>query len=200
MSETATVPTLESLPQPSLPRRRELIFGTAFITGGVVIAMATLIGMYLSARTTAISEGVGWLAENNIPLTQPNMMLVTLGMSVVTMQWAVYAINRDDRYHTYMALGLTVLFGIAFINQASFLFGQVALELTQPEGPYFYAVTAGHLAMTVVGLIFIILMAFRALGGQFSSRQPDGIAAAALFWYASVAVYAVLWLAIYIHK
>lgn len=200
MSETAVVQNLESLPQPSLPRRRELIFGTAFITGGVVIAMATLIGLYLSVRTTAIADGTGWLAEYDIPLTQPNMMLVTLGMSVVTMQWAVYSINRDDRYHTYMALGMTILFGIAFINQTSFLLGFIGLELAQPEGPYFYAVIGGHLAMTIIALLFIVLMAFRTLGGQFSSRQPDGITSSAVFWYAAVAVYAVLWLAIYIHK
>lgn len=54
--------------------------------------------------------------------------------------------------------------------------------------------------MVVAGMIFIALMAFRALGGQFSSRQPDGIAAAAVFWYASCAVYAVVWVAVYIMK
>ena len=30
--------------------------------------------------------------------------------------------------------------------------------------------------------------------------QPDGIAAAAVFWYASCAVYAVVWVAVYIMK
>ena len=43
-------------------------------------------------------------------------------------------------------------------------------------------------------------MGFRTLGGQFSSRQPDGIAAAAVFWYACVALYVVVWFAVYIMK
>ena len=94
---------------PAVPtRRRELIFATAFGTAAVVMVMVTLIGAYLAARSAA---GAEWLADNDIPLTQPNMQLLTLGMSVVTMQWAVYSITRDDRGHTYLALGVTLLLG-----------------------------------------------------------------------------------------
>lgn len=186
-----------ALPAPLQPRRRELLFGTAFATAGVVSVMATLIGYYLAARNAG---GVDWLSANNIPLTQPNMQALTLAMSVVTMQWAVYAITRDDRAHAYLALGLTLLLGAAFVNQSTFLFKQSAVLLDSKEGPLFYAVTGGSLAMVVAGMIFIALMAFRALGGQFSSRQPDGISAAAVFWYASCAVYAVVWVAVYIMK
>ena len=186
-----------ALPAPQQPRRRELLFGTAFATAGVVAVMATLIGYYLAARNAG---GADWFAANNIPLTQPNMQALTLAMSVVTMQWAVYSIARDDRGHTYLALGVTLLLGAAFVNQTTFLYKQAAVVIDQAEGPLFYAVTGGSLAMVVAGMIFIALMAFRALGGQFSSRQPDGIAAAAVFWYASVAVYAVVWVAVYIMK
>ncbi len=186
-----------ALPAPLQPRRRELLFGTAFATAGVVAVMATLIGYYLAARNAG---GADWFAANNIPLTQPNMQALTLAMSMVTMQWAVYSIARDDRPHTYLALGITLLLGAAFVNQTVFLFRQAAVTIDQAEGPLFYAVTGGSLAMIVAGMIFIALMAFRALGGQFSSRQPDGIAAAAVFWYASCAVYAVVWVAVYIMK
>ena len=186
-----------ALPAPLQPRRRELLFGTAFATAGVVAVMATLIGYYLSARNAA---GAEWFAANNIPLTQPNMQALTLAMSMVTMQWAVHAIARDDRPHTFVALGVTLLLGAAFVNQTVFLYKQAGVALEQSEGPLFYAVTAGSLAMIVAGMVYIALMAFRALGGQFSSRQPDGIAAAAVFWYASCAVYAVVWVAVYIMK
>jgi len=159
--------------------------------------MATLIGAYLAARGAG---GAEWLKTAHIPLTQPNMQALTLAMSVVTMQWAVHSIARDDRAHTYLALGVTMLLGAAFVNQTTFLYKQAAVLLDSPEGPLFYAVTGGSLAMVIAGMIFIALMAFRALGGQFSSRQPDGVAAAAVFWYASCAVYAVVWVAVYIMK
>lgn len=193
--------TTRALPGPlapvNLPRRRELLFGTAFATAGVAMVLVTLIGNYIAARDAA---GLEWLVENNIPLTQPNMMLLTLGMSLVTMHWAVWSVNQDDRYHTYLALGVTLLLGIAFVNQTTFLFNQAEVTMTQPEGPLFYAVTGGHLAMTLGGLFFLLLMGLRTLGGQFSSRHPDGISAAALYWYACVGLYAVLWFAVYVQK
>lgn len=195
MADSTVAPS--ELPSLVLPRRRELLFGSAFATSGVVMAMVTLVAAYLSTRSAA---GATWLADNTIPLSQPNMQLVTLGMSVVTMQWAVYAIARDDRYHAYMALGVTALLGLAFINQTTFLWHMVGITMEQPEGPLFYAVTAGHFAMVIAGLIFLALMGFRALGGQFSSRQPDGIAAAAIFWYACVGLYALIWFAVYVQK
>jgi heme/copper-type cytochrome/quinol oxidase subunit 3 len=200
MADASTVAAPSSataLPPAHLPRRRELLFGTVFATAGVAMAIITLIGTYISTRDAA---GAAWLADNTIPLTQPNMQLLTLGMSIVTMHWAVWSINRDDRYHTYMALGVTLLLGIAFVNQTTFLYRMAAVEMTQPEGPLFYGVTVSHLAMVVAGLLFILLMAFRALGGQFSSRQPDGISAAAVYWYVACGLYAVIWFAVYVQK
>lgn len=196
MSESTTIAQPE-LPALVLPRRRELLFGTALGTAGVVMALVTLIGTYISTRDAA---GAAWLADNNIPLSQPNMQLITLGMSAVTMQWAVWAISRDDRYHSYMALGITMLLGVAFVNQTTFLFHMAGITMDQPEGPLFYAVTAGHLAMVIAGLVFLLLMSFRALGGQFSSRQPDGIGAAAVYWYACIGLYALIWFAVYVQK
>jgi heme/copper-type cytochrome/quinol oxidase subunit 3 len=184
-------------PAPVLPRRRELLFGTGLVTAGVSMAIVTLVAQYLATRAAA---GGTWFVDNDIPLTQPNMQLVTIGMSAVTMQWAVWAINRDDRYHSYMALGLTLLLGIAFVNQTTFLWHMAEVTMDQPEGPLFYAVTVGHFAMVIAGLIFIALMAFRALGGQFSSRQPDGISAAAIFWYACIGLYGLIWFAVYVQK
>lgn len=185
-----------ALPPAPQPRRRELIIGTAFGTAGAVMVVATLIGAYLAARSGAAE----WFSANDIPLTQPNMQMVTLAMSVVTMQWAVYSIARDDRPHAYLAIGVTLLLGAAFVNQTSFLYDQAGVTMSQPEGPLFYAVTGSHLAMVLAAMAFLVLMGFRALGGQFSSRQPDGIAAAAVLWDAAVAVYAVIWFAVYIQK
>lgn len=189
---------LELAAVPAPPRRRELLFGTAFASAGVVMVLVTLIGAYLNARGAA--PVATWLAKNAIPLTQPNMMMGTLVMSAVTMQWAVWSIDRDDRGHTYMALGLTLLLGAAYLNQVSFLYSQIKVTMAQVEGPLFYATTGTHVAMVIGAMIFVVLMGFRALGGQFSSRQPDGIGAAAVFWHATVASFVLVWVAVYILK
>src|SRR5262245_51243964 len=97
------------LPPPVLPRRRQLLFGSAFAAAAAAMYMFTVLGQYLNARHVA---GDVWLSEHNIPLAQPNVILFTLLMSAVTMQWAVYAIARDDRGNAYLATGMTLMFGI----------------------------------------------------------------------------------------
>ncbi|HTN99955.1 MAG TPA: cytochrome c oxidase subunit 3, partial [Microthrixaceae bacterium] len=170
---------------------------TAFATAGASMVIIALVGSYLATRD---ATGANWLVNNQIPLTQPNMQLITLGMSAVTMQWAVWAIARDDRYHSYMALGLTLLLGLAFVNQTTFLYKMAGITIEQAEGPLFYAVTGSHLALMIAALIFMVLMGFRTLAGQYSSRQPDGLGAAAIVWYAGIALYAVIWFAVYVQK
>jgi len=54
--------------------------------------------------------------------------------------------------------------------------------------------------MLGAALVFLALTGFRALGGSYSSRNSDAISAAGLFWHVTVALYAVIWLAVYIMK
>lgn len=196
MSDTS-VDTPTMIDTVALPRRREMLFGSAFATAGASMLIVVLVANYLIQRTAG---GADWLVDNQIPLTQPNMMLLTLGMSVISMQWAVYSISRDDRYHTYMAIGATLLLGLGFINQTTFLYKMAGVTIEQAEGPLFYAVTAGHLAMMIIAVAFLILVLFRVFAGQYSSRMPDGIGAVAILWYAGVALYALIWFAVYVQK
>ncbi|MBU6216115.1 MAG: cytochrome c oxidase subunit 3 [Acidobacteria bacterium] len=196
MTEVATIDLDHVSPAPPI-RRRELLFATAFASAGVVMAFATLLGAYLAARNGA---GEAWLEGSKIPLTQANMQMATMVMAAVTMQWAVYSISRDDRLHTYLALGVTLLLGLAFVNQTTFLVKQSGVVLAEPGGALFYSVVGVQTAMVLAGVIYIALMGFRALAGQFSSRQPDGISAAAVYWYVCVATYAVVWIAVYVMK
>jgi cytochrome c oxidase subunit 3 len=189
-------------PAPPVQRPRVLLLGTAFATAATVMVFVGLIGVYLSRRAELVSVGDSWLPEGaDIPLQQPNVMLFTLIASAVTVQWAVYAITRNDRVNTYLALGLTFAFGIAYINMQSYLYTLMEFDITaNQQGVLIYAITGAHIIMVVLAMIFVALMAFRALAGQESRRQHDGISAAALFWHASVAVYAVIWIAVYVAK
>jgi heme/copper-type cytochrome/quinol oxidase subunit 3 len=196
MTEVATIDLDRVSPAPPI-RRRELLFATAFASAGVVMVFVTLLGAYLAARNGA---GEAWLEGSRIPLTQANMQMATMVMAAVTMQWAVYAISRDDRLHAYLALGITLLLGLAFVNQTTFLVKQSGVVLAEPGGALFYSVVGVQAAMVLAGVVYIALMGFRALAGQFSSRQPDGISAAAVYWYVCVATYAVVWIAIYVMK
>jgi heme/copper-type cytochrome/quinol oxidase subunit 3 len=61
-------------------------------------------------------------------------------------------------------------------------------------------ITGAHVAMLVAAMVFVALAAFRALAGQYTSRQADGIQAASYFWYATMLMYALIYYGIYITK
>jgi heme/copper-type cytochrome/quinol oxidase subunit 3 len=187
---------------PPVQRPRVLVVGTAFVSAATVMTFVALIGIYLTQRAAIIAAGDTWLPKGvTIPLQQPNTMLFTLLMSVVTMQWAVNAIANDDRTNTYLALAMTLVFGFATVVMTWYLYTLMALDIsTSSQAVLIYSITGLHLLLLVIGMLFISLMAFRALAGSFDARQHDGITAAALFWYAMVVVYVLIWITIYVTK
>ena len=189
-------------PAPPVQRPRVLVVGTAFAAAASFMVFVGLIGIYLAARADVIASGTAWLPKGvSIPLQQPNTMFITLIMSVFTMQWAVAAIAKNDRVNAYLAMGLTLMLGIATIVMTTYLWYLMKLDIASGiQGVLIYTITGAHIVMLVVAMIFVALMGLRALGGQFTARQHDGITAAAVFWYAMVAVYALIWISIYVTK
>jgi len=189
-------------PAPAVQRPRVLVVGAAFAAAASFTVFIGLIGIYLAARVDVVGSGSAWLPEGaTIPLQQPNTMFITLIMSVFTMQWAVAAIAKNDRVNSYLAMGLTLMLGIATIVMTTYLWYLMELDIASGiQGVLIYTITGAHIVMLVLAMLFVALMGLRALGGQFTARQHDGITAAAVFWYAMVAVYALIWISIYVTK
>lgn len=184
-------------------RPRVLLIGTALACAGIGMAFAGLLGLYAEERAAVVRDGGTWLPKAVvIDLTPFNVALVGLGISLVVLHWAVYAITNHDRPRAYLALGLAALLGAAYINSVAFSYTQMGFTVDDPSGVgiLVYAITGLHLAMAGAGVIFIALMAFRTLGGQYSGRDREGIVAALIYWYVTVAVYAVIWFTIFVTK
>jgi heme/copper-type cytochrome/quinol oxidase subunit 3 len=194
------IPELAAPPQPARPR--VLVTGTALASAAAAMVFAGMLGFYLHVRAATIEAEGSWLPEGvTIPLTPGNMALITLVMSTVIMHWAVYAIGNDDRRSTYIALGLAVLMGAAYINEIAFYYTQMGdLTVGEPVGMLIFGITGAHLVMAGIAMVVAVLMAFRTLGGQYSARDREGIVAATLFWDVMVIVYAVIWLVIFVPK
>ena len=199
---TAPVSPLAAPPAPAPRRPRVLLVGAAFGATVSALVVLTMLGVYLQVRADVIAGGSTTLPEGVVlPLTPGSMGMLTLAMSLVTMSWTVWALRRDDRPHAYLALGLTLLFGVAFINTTVYLYQQLALAPTDSAiAGLLYAVTGTHLLMVVVGMLFAAVMGFQALGGQLTGRDAEGMSAAALYWYITVAVYVAIWYGVYITK
>lgn len=196
-SETALA--LPPAPRPARPR--VLLVGTALAAAGAFMAIVGLVGVYLATRSAALADEGTWLPDGaSLPLTPGTMAFATMLLSAVTMWWAVDAVGKNDRQMAYLALGLTIFFGIAAINATSFLYAGMELPVSTEAGLMIYTITGAHLAMVVIGLVYAAVMTFRTLGGEYQGRDREGITAATLFWYVTIAAHAVIWLGIYVTK
>ncbi len=60
--------------------------------------------------------------------------------------------------------------------------------------------TGAFIAMIVGGMVFVGLMAFRTLGGRYSARDNEGIAATAVYWHVLTAAFTAVWFVVYVVK
>jgi heme/copper-type cytochrome/quinol oxidase subunit 3 len=192
-----------ALAPPPEPRRpRVLLVGAGLAASASALAVLTLVGVYLQVRDGVLASGEPWLPEGaTLPLSPGGMGMTSLLMSGVTMAWCVYALRNRDRAHAYLALGVTIVLGVAYIVDIAYLYTQVNLPVADtPQAVLFFAVTGAHLAMTTIGLLFAAVMGFQALGGQLTGRDAEGMSAAALYWYVTITVYSVIWYGVFITK
>jgi cytochrome c oxidase subunit 3 len=189
-------------PAPAPARPRVLLLGSSLASGSAAMVVFTLVAIYARLRADVIAGGDKWLPKGaNIQLTPGNMGFVTLLMSAVTVAWAVYSLRTDDRLHAYLAFGLSILLGVAYVPTVVYGWQQLGIGVaSSTQALLIYTITGLHVAMTGVGLLFLVVMGFRALGGQLTGRAAEGANAAALYWYVTVAVYGVVWYAITITK
>ncbi len=189
------------LPAAPPSRPRTLLVASAFGTGGVLMFFGTLFAIYASVRDDALAWGVEWFPEGAIQLVPGGMNMATMALSAITMAWAVHAVIADDRIHAYLGMGLTAVLGIAMINQTVFYFNDIGLPIDHSQSAtLLFVIVGAHLAMVGIGVLWLGLLLLRAFGGQDTGRHRDLVAAAAIYWYAAVAVYTVIWLSIYIAK
>jgi heme/copper-type cytochrome/quinol oxidase subunit 3 len=199
---TAQIEVFSDAPPPEPSRPRVLLVGTALASGGLAMVALTLLGIYFELRHQVVSGGQAWLPEEaNIQLTPGTMGLVTLLMSADTVAWAAWALRRYDRNHAVFALGVTTLLGVAFIVGAVYNWQQLGLGINDsPQALLIYLISGFHVGMVGIGLLFFLAMGFRALGGQLTGRAAEGVTAALVFWYMTIAVYAVVWYGITVTK
>jgi cytochrome c oxidase subunit 3 len=191
-----------ALPSAPAPEpRRQVFVGTAVAVAAVASLMGGMLALYLRMRNDALSavDGTWMPKEAKISMVPANVMLLALLPICIFAQWAVYSAKRDDKPHTGVALLLTALIGLAFINAQAFIYATIGLPANQ--GTYsamFYSVTGVSMLLAIVGVVFSAVTAFRYLGGRTTDREV--VSAHALYWYAYSAIFAVVWFVVYVTK
>jgi len=199
---TTDLDVFTGAPAAAPARPRVLLAGTTLAAGSAAMVVLTLIAIYARLRSDVIESGEVWLPEgSNLQLTPGSMGMATLTLSLVTVAWIVQALRNDDRGHALMAFAISLLLGAAYINGVAYGWQQLGLGVTSStQALLIYTITGLHVAMTGVGMLYLAVMAFRSVGGQLTGRAAEGVSAAALYWFVTVGVYAVVWYTITITK
>ena len=160
------------LPAPALRRPRTVMVGTLLASGAAAMIYFGLLALYLAARADARALGVEWFPEGVVELGPSGWIFWTFWMSVFTVQWAVHAINREDRPHAFVAMAITGLFGAAVFNQMWFIINDVGFALAADRAQFLFFVVNGTFIVFLIGaVIFLALTFLRALAGQFGPKR-----------------------------
>lgn len=193
-------------PQPA--PRRQLFVGTGLVAAAGTMLIGGMLSIWLRFRAAAplrdSSDGLkrikDWLpADVKIPEVLTNVALITFVVVCLMAQWAAYSSRRQDSKHTTMALGMTLLLGVALLNSLVAIYPQFEVGLA--DGAYetlFYAITGTVVALVVGGIAFTLATLFKSSGGR--SANTDLMNAHALYWYFLSAAYTAVWFVVFVQK
>ena len=160
-----------------------------------------VIVIYVFERAEARESGAQWFPEGTVELGPPGFVFWTLILSVFTVQWAVQAVNNDDRPHAFVALAVTGLFGAAVFNQMWFIINDVGFALAADRAQFLFFVVNGTFIVFLLGaVVFLALTFLRALAGSFGPKRSDAVASAALYWHTVVFMYSIVWYVVFVTK
>jgi len=193
--------TTTGLPAAEVTRPRTVLVGTMFASATAFVAFLAVVLVYISERAQARADGAEWFADGSVELGPAGFVFATLILSIFTVQWAVQAINNDDRKNALVALALTGLFGAAVFNQLWFIMSDSGFTLSATTSQFMFFVVLGtFVAFMISAVVFVTLTFLRALIGQFGPRRADSVAAAAFYWNTVVAMYAIAWYVVFVTK
>ena len=199
MADPALTASPKALPPAGGMAPRDLLtMGVLLLAASGTMFFGTLIAAYLHLRRVTDP----WPPEGaNLDLYLGNLLIITMVLSAGTMEWARYALRRDQRRQASAALGITMGLGVAFLNLLAYSAGQAPFDAA--SHPYGLVVTALVilLGMAVgIGVAFVTLSLLRVGGRQLSAAEPDQLRATACYWHFTVAASVAVWYTVAVLK
>jgi cytochrome c oxidase subunit 3 len=173
-------------------------YGMVFFLASEAFFFANLIAsyLYLHVRDGVFPEA----AKLNIVLAGINTIILL--SSSFPMHWAASGIAKGNRRRLSIGLLLTAILGTIFVS------GQVAEYvllindgLTPGSaifGSSFFVMTGFHGAHVTAGVIFLLVLFFRSLRGNFSAESHFGVTAGEMYWHFVDAVWIILFSVLYV--
>ena len=191
--------SLLALPSAEASRPRNLLtMAVLLLAASGTMLFGTFIAAYLHLRHLTDR----WPPEG-VRLDQylGNLLVITMVMSGVTIEWACQALRRDQPKQASAALGVTLGLGLAFLNLLSYTAGEARFDAA--SHPYGLVVTAMVMLMGIgvgVGVGFVTLTLLRVAGRQLSAAEPGQLRATACYWHFTVAAAVAVWYTVAVLK
>ncbi len=166
-------------PGSTLPRGTTLL-GTLLLLAADAMVLVALLATWWTIK----GGSPAWPPRDvSVGTYLPTTVTVTAAMTVVSVQWAVSAIRRNDQRSGGVALALTVFLGLAMANAQWYYLSRADFGLDDHAyGTLFHLLIGYHLLHVVAGVVALVLVGARALAGHFGRHGHDPIRAAAAFW------------------
>lgn len=194
-TETPALPAGDAPVEVPRPRGVSNVATALFVAGDFMVLFGLVAALY-GLR----AEAFVWPPRGvNLGTYLPTMTAGTMILSAFTIQWAVWAIRRDDQRTTLVALGITIFFALAILNGQWYELAHLRFDVgAHFYGTFVYILTGYHMAHVVVAIVLLIAVLVRTTGGEFTADDHDTITAATIFWQfvnvAGIVAYAVLFL------
>lgn len=189
--------TTLALPPAGRGRPKHVASIAALVAGTAeLMVVGALVAAYLNVRAlAAVWPPKGVDLDNYLGTT----LFLTTALSMITAEWAVYALRHGNRRQSLSALALTVGLGAAFIN----LLWYVGTQLHFGPADNSYAVVVYALLIAVgiiaaVGVGFLLVALTRTVGGQVTASEPELLRAAAWHWHIVTVAWMLAFLALYL--
>jgi heme/copper-type cytochrome/quinol oxidase subunit 3 len=173
-------------------------YGMVFFLASEAFFFANLIASYLYLRVR--NGPMAGTEHLNVTLAAINTVILL--SSSFPMHWAATGITKGDRRRLAMGLILTAILGAIFVG------GQIAEYLLlineglDPAanifGSAFFTMTGFHGAHVTAGVIFLLVLFFRTLRGNFSAEHHFAVTAGEMYWHFVDAVWIILFSVLYL--
>ncbi len=190
-----------ALPPAAAPApRRQLFIATALACVAGTMLIGGMLAVWVLRREQVLDGGSErFPVDYIITEVASNVMLMTIWALCLFAQWAVYSGTRGDRAHTALALSVSAILAVAFINAQAFVWADMEVAIADNYyGALFYAMTGAMTVVVVAGLVYSVVAMFRALGGRL--RETEILSAHALYWYWAASAYSAVWFVVYVTK
>src|SRR5438093_7255587 len=138
--------------------------GVSTVAMGLFVAADFMIlGGLVAAYYLLRSEAFVWPPKGALLGTYlPSMIALTIIMSAVSMQWAVWGIRRNDQRTCLVGIGFTLFMAFAILNGQWYELAHLSFPVTaHAYGTLVYVLTGFHMVHVILGIVLLTTVLVR---------------------------------------